>query len=73
VDDPARCGATLDEALAHDGPALVEAVVDPYVPPMPANITADQAAKFAESLLKGQPASGRIVRAVLKDRIRELV
>jgi pyruvate dehydrogenase (quinone) len=73
VDDPARCGATLDEALAYPGPALVEAVVDPYVPPMPANITADQAAKFAESLLKGQPASGRIVRTVLKDRIRELV
>jgi pyruvate dehydrogenase (quinone)/pyruvate oxidase len=73
VDDPARCGAALDEALAFPGPALVEAVVDPYVPPLPANITADQAAKFAESLLKGQPASGKILRTLLKDRIRELV
>jgi pyruvate dehydrogenase (quinone) len=73
VDDPARCGATLDEALAYPGPALVEAVVDPNVPPLPANITADQAAKFAESLLKGQPASGKILRTLLKDRIRELV
>jgi pyruvate dehydrogenase (quinone)/pyruvate oxidase len=73
VDDPARCGAVLDEALGHPGPALIEAVVDPHVPPMPANITAEQAAKFAQSLLKGQPAAGRIVRTVLKDRIRELV
>jgi pyruvate dehydrogenase (quinone)/pyruvate oxidase len=73
VEDPARCGAVLDEALAAPGPVLVEAVVDPYVPPMPANITAEQAAKFAESLLKGQPAAGKIVRTVVKDRIRELV
>jgi pyruvate dehydrogenase (quinone)/pyruvate oxidase len=73
VDDPARCGAVLEEALAYPGPALVEAVVDPYVPPMPANITADQAAKFGESLMKGQPAAGKIVRTVLKDRIRELI
>jgi pyruvate dehydrogenase (quinone)/pyruvate oxidase len=73
VDDPSRCGAVLDEALAHPGPALVEATVDPHVPPMPANITVEQAAKFTESLLKGQPASGKILRTVLKDRIRELV
>jgi pyruvate dehydrogenase (quinone)/pyruvate oxidase len=73
VDDPARCGAVLEEALAVPGPALVEAVVDPYVPPMPANITVDQARKFAEALAKGQPAAGKIVRTVLKDRIRELI
>jgi pyruvate dehydrogenase (quinone) len=73
VEDPESCGSVLDEALATRGPALVEAVVDPYVPPMPANISAEQAAKFAESLLKGQPAAAKIVRTVLKDRIRELV
>ncbi|MGH9321420.1 MAG: thiamine pyrophosphate-dependent enzyme [Vicinamibacteria bacterium] len=73
VDDPGKCGAVLDEALATPGPALVEAVVDPYVPPMPANITAEQAKNFAESLIKGQPAASKIVRTVLKDRIRELI
>jgi pyruvate dehydrogenase (quinone)/pyruvate oxidase len=73
TDDPEKCGAVLDEALATPGPALVEAVVDPYVPPMPANITAEQAKNFAEALIKGQPAASKIVRTVLKDRIRELV
>ena len=40
---------------------------------MPAHITVDQARKFAEALVKGEPARGRIVRAVLKDRIKEML
>jgi len=63
----------LDQALALPGPVIVEAVVDPYEPPMPAHITVDQARKFAEALVKGEPARGRIVRAVLKDRIKEML
>src|SRR4029079_5287125 len=35
VDDPAKCGAVLQQALNVPGPALVEAVVDPHEPPMP--------------------------------------
>jgi pyruvate dehydrogenase (quinone)/pyruvate oxidase len=73
VDDPARCGDVLDQAMAVDGPVLVEAVVDPYTPPMPPKVTADQAAKFAESLVKGQPERGKIALTVLSDTVRELV
>jgi pyruvate dehydrogenase (quinone)/pyruvate oxidase len=73
VDDPATCGDALDQALAFPGPALVEAVVDPFEPPLPAKITIDQAKKFAESLVKGQPARGDIVKTILKDRVRELI
>ena len=40
VEDPAECGAVLDEALATPGPVLVEAVVDPFEPPMPPKVTA---------------------------------
>ena len=35
LDDPERCGATLDEALAHAGPALIDAVVDANEPMLP--------------------------------------
>jgi pyruvate dehydrogenase (quinone)/pyruvate oxidase len=73
VEDPARCGQVLDEALAVDGPALVEAIVDPFTPPMPPKITADQATKFAESLVKGQPNRSKIALTVLSDSVRELV
>jgi pyruvate dehydrogenase (quinone) len=73
ADDPATCGDVLEAALRLPGPVLVEAVVDPYEPPLPANITMDQARKFAEALIKGQPAAAKIVRSVLGGRIKEMV
>jgi pyruvate dehydrogenase (quinone) len=73
IEDPAECGRVLDEALSTPGPVLVEAVVDPYVPPLPPKITADQAAMFAKSLAKGQPDREKIIWTVLKDKVREMV
>jgi pyruvate dehydrogenase (quinone)/pyruvate oxidase len=73
VADPAECGATLDAALSHPGPVVVEAVVDPYEPPMPAKITREQATKFAKSLIRGEPNREKIVLTVLSDKIRELI
>jgi pyruvate dehydrogenase (quinone) len=73
VTDPAQCGGVLDEAFAIDGPVLVEAVVDPFTPPMPPKVTVEQAAKFAESLAKGQPHRNKIALTVLSDTVREIV
>jgi len=74
IEDPKRCGGTLDEALKIDGPVLIEAVVDPFTAPMPAKIKAEQAAKFAESLLRGEPNRGKIAwENIVEDRVRELV
>ncbi|MGH9857562.1 MAG: thiamine pyrophosphate-dependent enzyme, partial [Acidobacteriota bacterium] len=73
VDDPEKCGAVLDQALAASGPVLVEAIVDPYEPPMPAKISLDQASKFAESLAKGTPNRKEIALTVLSDKVRELI
>jgi pyruvate dehydrogenase (quinone) len=73
VDDPKQCGAVLDQALAVDGPVIVEAVVDPYTPPMPPKVTVEQAGRFAQSLVKGQPNREKIALTVLSDKVRELV
>jgi pyruvate dehydrogenase (quinone) len=73
IDDPASCGAILDQALATPGPVVVDAVVDPFVPPMPPKITLDQATKFAESLARGEPNRARIAWTVLSDKVRELI
>ncbi len=40
---------------------------------LPSKIKASQAAKFAESLLRGEPHRGRIALTIAKDRIREMV
>jgi pyruvate dehydrogenase (quinone)/pyruvate oxidase len=73
IEEAATCGPLLDQALAMGGPVLVEAVVDPFTPPMPARIKASQAAKFAESLLRGEPNRGKIALTAFSDRVRELV
>jgi pyruvate dehydrogenase (quinone) len=73
VEDPAECGPMLERALATPGPVIVEAVVDPFVPPMPPKVTFDQATKFAQSLMKGQPHRGKIALTVLSDKVRELI
>jgi pyruvate dehydrogenase (quinone)/pyruvate oxidase len=73
IEDPAQCGTVLDQALATPGPVVVEAVVDPFVPPMPAKITIDQASKFAQSLARGEPNRSKVAWTVLSDKVREMI
>lgn len=73
VTEPAACGPILEEALNAPGPVLVEAVVDPYEPPLPGKIKAEQAIRFAESMARGEPRRMRIATTVLEDKVKELV
>jgi pyruvate dehydrogenase (quinone)/pyruvate oxidase len=73
VEDPKDCGRVLDEALSVSGPVVIDAVVDPFEPPMPAKVTLEQAKKFAESLAKGTPNRKQIALTVLEDKVRELI
>jgi pyruvate dehydrogenase (quinone) len=73
IEDPEQAKSILREALDHDGPVVVQAVVDPNEPPVPGNITSDQALKFAESLARGQKDSWKIIKTVIEDKIREVI
>ena len=73
IDDPARCADQLREALATPGPCLIEAVVDPYEPPMPPKIEAKQALHMAEALAKGTPNAMKTALTLASDTVRELV
>jgi pyruvate dehydrogenase (quinone) len=73
IEEPGECGAILDQALKTPGPVIVEAVVDPFEPPMPPRVTLDQAANFAKSLARGEPCREKIALTVLSDKVRELV
>jgi thiamine pyrophosphate-dependent acetolactate synthase large subunit-like protein len=73
IDDPKDCGRILDLALATPGPVIIEAVVDPFEPPMPAKIEPKQALHFAESLLRGEPNREKIALTTLSDRVREMI
>jgi pyruvate dehydrogenase (quinone)/pyruvate oxidase len=75
IDDPRQCANILDRALASAAgkPVLIEAVVDQFEAPMPGKVSAEQAAKFAEALLRGEPNRSKIVATQVADRVRELV
>jgi pyruvate dehydrogenase (quinone) len=56
VDRPEKVAPAWDEALRADRPVVYEAYVDPEVSPLPPHITLEQARKFTESILEGDPA-----------------
>ncbi|MFI6923192.1 thiamine pyrophosphate-dependent enzyme [Nonomuraea spiralis] len=64
--------AAVRQALAHDGPALVDVDVNPNEPPMPGKVSYDQAKSFATAFLKGQPHKAAIATTLFKDRIQRL-
>ncbi|MFI9590450.1 thiamine pyrophosphate-dependent enzyme [Nonomuraea sp. NPDC052265] len=63
--------AAIRQALAHDGPALVDVDVNPNEPPMPGKVSYDQAKSFAQAFLKGQPHKAAIATTLFKDRIQK--
>lgn len=73
IEDPHKCGGTLDQALAVDGPVLIEAVVDPNTPPLPAKTKPEQALHLAEALARGTRDAGDIVKEIVGSKVRELV
>ena len=72
IEDPADCEQALGEALAHDGPVLVEAVVDPDEPPLPPKVTPEQAKKLARALQRGEENRKRIGLSIGRSMISEL-
>ena len=73
VENPADCNRVLAEFLNAPGPAVLQAVVDPLEPPLPAKVKAEQALHFAESLARGEPNRKKIALTALSDKVRELI
>ncbi len=69
---PEEARPALEAMLLADGPAICEATVDPFEPPMPARIKVEQAVHMAESLAKGEPNRRRIALTLFRDKIHDL-
>jgi pyruvate dehydrogenase (quinone) len=68
---PDQVGGALEAMMRCDGPALCEAVVDPFEPPMPPRVSAKQALHMAEALARGEPNGGRIALTLFRDKISD--
>ncbi|MFZ0734125.1 MAG: thiamine pyrophosphate-dependent enzyme [Candidatus Sulfotelmatobacter sp.] len=73
VEDPQDCRRVMTDFLEAPGPAVLQAVVDPFEPPLPAKIKAEQALHFAESLARGEPNRKKIALTAFSDKVRELI
>ena len=73
VDSPDAVGPAWDEAFASDRPVLLEAVVDPNVPPLPPHIEWDQAKKLMKSIMAGDPDAREVIKQGFKGKIEEFL
>lgn len=67
------CGRVLDEALAHPGPVLVEAVIDPAEPLLPPKRMPKYADNLAKALKEGTPGHEAIERALAEEPARSML
>jgi pyruvate dehydrogenase (quinone) len=72
VERAAEVRTAIQQALSHNGPALVDVNVNPDEPPLPGKVEYDQAKKFAQAFLKGQPRKATIASTLFRDKIDQL-
>ena len=73
VDSPDAVGPAWDDAFASDRPVLLEAVVDPNVPPLPPHIEWNQAKKLMKSIMAGDPDARDVIKQGFKGKIEEFL
>jgi pyruvate dehydrogenase (quinone)/pyruvate oxidase len=71
VDQASGVEPAVRRALEHDGPALVDVMVNPDEPPMPGKVTYEQAKGFAQAWLRGQPRKATMASTLFRDRIEQ--
>jgi pyruvate dehydrogenase (quinone) len=73
VEEPDRIESAWDEAFHADRPFVIDAVVDPEVPPLPPHITLEQAKAFMSSVRGGDPNAGRMMVESAKQKALEFL
>ncbi|MFN3790393.1 thiamine pyrophosphate-requiring protein [Massilia sp.] len=62
IEDPEQLGAAWERAQASDKPFVLEAVVDPNIPPLPPHMVEKQREHYEEAIAKGDAEAGDIRR-----------
>ncbi|MDT0308881.1 thiamine pyrophosphate-requiring protein [Streptomyces sp. DSM 44917] len=73
VEKPEDVEPAWREALSHDGPAVVEFLTDPAVPPIPPSATWEQLESTAKALLKGDTDRRSVLGKGLKSKLQEFL
>ncbi|MBT2387769.1 thiamine pyrophosphate-requiring protein [Streptomyces sp. ISL-11] len=73
VEKPEHVEGAWRQALAAEGPAVVEFVTDPAVPPIPPHADWDQVEATASSILKGDTDRGAVLRQGIKAKVQDFL
>jgi pyruvate dehydrogenase (quinone) len=60
IDNPKHCMSQMKEALATDGPVVIECITDPNEPPMPPLVTEKEMKNLAKAMAGGERDRARI-------------
>ncbi|HET9780864.1 MAG TPA: thiamine pyrophosphate-dependent enzyme [Candidatus Dormibacteraeota bacterium] len=71
IGDPKLCRDQLRDALASEGPVIVEAVVDPFEAPITPKIKPAEAVHMAEALARGEPNRERVALTMFRESVKE--
>ena len=66
VDSPDDVRPAWEEALAHPGPVLYEAITDPDMPPMPPQLRFETVRNMTRAFVRGDPAARNIIRHAVR-------
>jgi len=69
IDKPEQIAPAWEQALSGSRPVILEAITDPEVPTLPPHISFEQAVKFMESMVKGEPHLGHMIKQTFKEAI----
>ena len=72
-DKPDEVANCWGEALASQVPVVLEFKTDPEVPPLPAHISFEQAKRFMQTLLKGDPEEGALIKGATRQVLSDLL
>jgi pyruvate dehydrogenase (quinone) len=73
VERPDDLADAWAEVFSAGRPAVLEAVVDPEVPPLPPHITGEQMKKMARAMVKGDPEAVGVMEKSLRAKIEEFL
>ena len=73
IEDPQRADAVLDEALSTEGPVIVQALVDPNEPLLPAVVSDTYKEHLRQALDAGTPGRAEIERALEREPSRSMM
>ncbi|MFY9966077.1 MAG: thiamine pyrophosphate-dependent enzyme [Nitrososphaeraceae archaeon] len=71
IKEPNEVDSIMHEAMSDKKPAIIEAYVDPFDPPMPPKVEMEFVRKLAESFTKGQPYAKRIGLTLFRNQVHE--